>query len=222
MSFYPDGQPRIPNQIPVPGTPSAPTPADAARARSRAFIRMAVINGVVLGVAVLVGFVWQQPSPESGVWVVIGAALLTGLHSVVVVMRLAQGQRATTRQVPLGAERAVADAPVDGVEDAMVHDAVTDRTAGATTGGAFALQVEDVFTITGRGTVVTGRVSHGEVRTGQSATLLREGRAVAHVRVSGIEAFRKRRTTASAGDSVGLLLSGVTRDEVARGDVLTA
>ena len=92
--------------------------------------------------------------------------------------------------------------------------------AGA--GSSFTLQIEDVFTITGRGTVVTGRVARGEVRTGQTVALLREGHLLAHVRVDGIEAFREQRTTASAGDLVGLVLSGVTRADLARGDVVTA
>lgn len=229
MSFYPDGQPHIPNQLPVPGSQPVPTEAEAetARARSRAFLRMAVINGVALGVAVVVGIVLELPSREAGIWVVVGAALLTAAHSVVVVMGVARGQGQgrgagpyrSTAGVTAWPSPAVTDAPTDAITDAVVTDAIV---VDGVPGALFALQIEDVFTITGRGTVVTGRVSRGEVRTGQRVTLLREGQLLAHSQVAGIEAFREQRTTASTGDLVGLLLAGVTRQDLERGDVVVA
>ena len=232
MSFYPDGQPHIPNQLPVPGSQPVQTEAETARARSRAFLRMAVINGVALGVAVVVGIVLELPSREAGIWVVVGAALLTAAHSVVVVMGVARGQGQgrgagpyrSTAGVTAWPSPAVTDAPTDAITDAVVTDAVvTDAIVDDGVPGAlFALQIEDVFTITGRGTVVTGRVSRGEVRTGQRVTLLREGQLLAHSQVAGIEAFREQRTTASTGDLVGLLLAGVTRQDLERGDVVVA
>ena len=82
----------------------------------------------------------------------------------------------------------------------------------------FALTIEDVFTITGRGTVVTGRVAAGTVTKGMTVTLTRAGRTLATPQVTGVEMFRKVTDTASTGDAVGLLLAGVTKDEVARGD----
>lgn len=219
MSFYPDGQPRIPNQIPVPGTRPDTAADDAGRARSRTLLRMAVINGSVLIVAVLVGIVLELPSPDSGIWVVVGAALLTGVHSVVVMMRLGRGQGAAPHRFAAGPTTGVRDAPSDAVTDAPVTDAIV---TDAAPGSSFTFQIEDVFTITGRGTVVTGRVSRGEIRTGQSVSLLRAGHLLAHSQVVGIEAFREQRTTASAGDLVGLLLAGVTRQDLARGDVVAA
>jgi translation elongation factor EF-Tu-like GTPase len=82
--------------------------------------------------------------------------------------------------------------------------------------------VEDVFTITGRGTVVTGRVGSGQLRTGQRVVVQRGAQTLAEVEVTGIEMFRKTTDVASAGDNVGLLLAGVSRSDVQRGDVLTA
>ena len=86
----------------------------------------------------------------------------------------------------------------------------------------FELTVEDVFSISGRGTVVTGRVSRGELSQGDRVLIrCRDGR-VQESRVGGIEAFRKTMKTARAGEIVGVLLQGVTKDQVGRGDTLTA
>lgn len=86
----------------------------------------------------------------------------------------------------------------------------------------FELTVEDVFSISGRGTVVTGRVSRGELSRGDRVLIrCRDGR-VQESRVGGIEAFRKTMKTARAGEIVGVLLQGVTKDQVGRGDTLTA
>ena len=86
----------------------------------------------------------------------------------------------------------------------------------------FELTVEDVFSISGRGTVVTGRVSRGEISQGDRVLIrCRDGR-VQESRVGGIEAFRKTMKTARAGEIVGVLLQGVTKDQVGRGDTLTA
>ena len=86
----------------------------------------------------------------------------------------------------------------------------------------FELTVEDVFSISGRGTVVTGRVSRGELSQGDRVLIrCRDGR-VQESRVGGIEAFRKTMKTARAGEIVGVLLQGVTKDQVGRGDTFTA
>jgi translation elongation factor EF-Tu-like GTPase len=87
--------------------------------------------------------------------------------------------------------------------------------------GSFGMTVEDVFSITGRGTVVTGRVQAGTVSTGEQVLLSRAGQPLLQVEVTGVEMFRKIVTTAKAGDNVGLLLRGVKRDQVIRGDVLS-
>ena len=87
--------------------------------------------------------------------------------------------------------------------------------------GAFGLTVEDVFSITGRGTVVTGRVMAGTVTVGEQVLHSRAGQPLAQVEVTGIEMFRKTVTTAKPGDNVGLLLRGLQRDQVLKGDVLS-
>jgi translation elongation factor EF-Tu-like GTPase len=87
--------------------------------------------------------------------------------------------------------------------------------------GAFELTVEDVFSITGRGTIVTGRVIAGTVAVGDQVLLSRAGTPLLQTEVTGIEMFRKTVTIANAGDNVGLLLRDVERDQVVRGDVLS-
>ena len=83
------------------------------------------------------------------------------------------------------------------------------------------MPVEDVFTITGRGTVVTGRVEQGRIKTGEPVEIvgIRETRDTV---VTGVEMFRKILDDGQAGDNVGLLLRGIERDEVARGQVIAA
>jgi elongation factor Tu len=83
----------------------------------------------------------------------------------------------------------------------------------------FQMPVEDVFTITGRGTVATGRVEQGRIKVGDEVSLVGFGADKKTV-VTGVEMFRKLLDEAQAGDNVGLLLRGVDKDEVARGMVL--
>lgn len=87
--------------------------------------------------------------------------------------------------------------------------------------GSFRMAVDDVFSITGRGTVVTGQVESGSVRVGMTLELVREGQPVASTPVTGLEMFRKVVDQATAGENVGLLLAGLRREDVQRGDVLT-
>lgn len=84
----------------------------------------------------------------------------------------------------------------------------------------FRMTVEDVFSITGRGTVVTGRVESGSVALGDIVRLGRMDGSGRDVAVAGIEMFRKMMDRAKQGDNVGLLLRDVERNGVGRGDVL--
>ncbi|CAN5500607.1 hypothetical protein BH10ACT7_BH10ACT7_21380 [soil metagenome] len=84
--------------------------------------------------------------------------------------------------------------------------------ASATT-GTFRMPVEDVFSITGRGTVVTGTVAEGSVRVGDEVTV-----GAHRTRVTGVEKFREIVTDAGVGEHVGLLLEGLSRDMIVRGD----
>ena len=83
----------------------------------------------------------------------------------------------------------------------------------------FLLAIEDVLTITGRGTVVTGRVERGTVKMGEAVEIVGIKETKSTV-ITGIEMFRKQLDVAQAGDNAGILLRGVSRDEVVRGQVL--
>ena len=83
----------------------------------------------------------------------------------------------------------------------------------------FLMPVEDVFTITGRGTVATGRVERGTVKVGDTVEIVGMGSKLQTV-ITGVEMFRKMLDSAVAGDNVGLLLRGVQRTEIERGQVL--
>ena len=109
------------------------------------------------------------------------------------------------------AEQSIRDliAAVDSYIDAPVRD--TDK--------PFLMSIEDVFTISGRGTVVTGRVERGQLNLNDEVEIvgLRDTKKTV---VTGIEMFRKSLDYAQAGDNAGVLLRGIARDEVERGQVL--
>jgi elongation factor Tu len=83
----------------------------------------------------------------------------------------------------------------------------------------FLMPIEDVFTITGRGTVVTGRVERGSVKVGDTVEIVGIKDTQTSV-VTGVEMFRKLLDYAEAGDNIGVLLRGINRDQVQRGQVL--
>jgi elongation factor Tu len=83
----------------------------------------------------------------------------------------------------------------------------------------FLMPVEDVFSITGRGTVATGRIERGKVKVGEEVQLIGFG-ADKKVVVTGVEMFRKLLDEGTAGDNVGLLLRGIEKNEIERGMVL--
>ena len=84
----------------------------------------------------------------------------------------------------------------------------------------FLMPVEDVFTITGRGTVATGRVERGTVKVGDEVQIIGLNDEIKKTVVTGVEMFRKILDQAEAGDNIGVLLRGVDRKEIERGQVL--
>ena len=98
---------------------------------------------------------------------------------------------------------------------ATIHDCIF-----APSAGDFRLTVDDVFMITGRGVVVTGRVETGVARVGQPVSVVRNGAVVVSTKVTGIEKFRAVTETATVGENVGLLLDVKSRDQVMSGDLI--
>jgi translation elongation factor EF-Tu-like GTPase len=109
----------------------------------------------------------------------------------------------------------------DDSMDAQVLLAKANAAQPVSPAGPFRMPVEDVFSIQGRGTVVTGKIEAGSVTKGDTIRLTRTDGSEREVRVDGVEMFRKVVDTASAGDTVGLLLRDLRRDDIARGDVLS-
>jgi elongation factor Tu len=85
---------------------------------------------------------------------------------------------------------------------------------------AFLMPVEDVFSITGRGTVATGRIETGVIKTSEEVEVIGLGAEKKKTVVTGVEMFRKILDYGEAGDNVGLLLRGVNKDEIKRGMVI--
>lgn len=86
----------------------------------------------------------------------------------------------------------------------------------------FLLSVEDVFSITGRGTVATGRLERGVIKVGDPAEIVGLAPKVHKTVITGVEMFRKTMEQAEAGDNIGLLLRGIDKNEVRRGQVVAA
>ena len=84
----------------------------------------------------------------------------------------------------------------------------------------FLMPIEDVFSITGRGTVATGRIETGIINTGDPVDIIGMGAEKLKSTVTGVEMFRKILDTGEAGDNVGLLLRGIDKDEIRRGMVI--
>ncbi|KGA98318.1 elongation factor Tu [Alkalihalobacillus alcalophilus ATCC 27647 = CGMCC 1.3604] len=84
----------------------------------------------------------------------------------------------------------------------------------------FMMPVEDVFSITGRGTVATGRVERGQLNVGDVIDIIGLAEEKSSTTVTGVEMFRKLLDYAEAGDNIGALLRGVSRDDIQRGQVL--
>jgi elongation factor Tu len=85
----------------------------------------------------------------------------------------------------------------------------------------FLMPVEDVFSITGRGTVATGRIETGIIKTGEEIEIIGLGAQGKKSVVTGVEMFRKILDEGQAGDNVGLLLRGIDKDEIKRGMVIS-
>ncbi|MBF0478702.1 MAG: elongation factor Tu [Candidatus Omnitrophica bacterium] len=86
----------------------------------------------------------------------------------------------------------------------------------------FLMAVEDVFSISGRGTVATGRIERGKIHVGEEVEIVGLSKTVGKTVVTGVEMFRKEMDEGQAGDNVGLLLRGVSKDDIQRGQVLAA
>lgn len=86
----------------------------------------------------------------------------------------------------------------------------------------FLMAVEDVFSISGRGTVATGRIERGKVKVSEEVDIVGMNDAIAKTVVTGVEMFRKELDEGQAGDNVGLLLRGVDKSAIERGQVLAA
>lgn len=99
-------------------------------------------------------------------------------------------------------------------------DVLRAQAAAAAPAGPFRLTVVDVFSITGRGTVVTGVVEAGSLAVGSAVDVVRDGAPVVSTEVTGIEKFRATLEVAGPGENVGLLLRGVERSQVQPGDVV--
>jgi len=86
----------------------------------------------------------------------------------------------------------------------------------------FLMPVEDVFSIQGRGTVATGRIETGSIKTGDDLELLGLGSAIQKTSCTGVEMFKKSMDYGQAGDNVGILLRGLKREDVKRGQIIAA
>lgn len=118
-----------------------------------------------------------------------------------------------------GARGAQAEPGASAVQTSPGEAAAPPRAEGSP--GPFAFEVEDLFTITGRGTVATGRISRGSISVGDEVSFVSAKGDRVKLRVTGIEAFRKIVQVANEGDTVGLLFGKTAaKDVLVRGVIL--
>ena len=96
----------------------------------------------------------------------------------------------------------------------------TSRLRSVTIDKPFLMPIEDIFSITGRGTVVTGRIDRGKILVGDNVDIVGISDKIQKTVVTGVEMFRKLLDEGQAGDNVGLLLRGITKEDVERGQVV--
>jgi hypothetical protein len=127
-------------------------------------------------------------------------------------------------EVPSGDAREPAYASSSGNPPTAVSRPITDEKPEPPTEsvGAFYMPVEDVFVVTGRGTIATGQIQGGSVKNGDTAYIIKNGGQTIQTKIMSIEAFGKKGDTAGIGDNAGLLLRGIARNDVAKGDVISA
>ncbi len=119
--------------------------------------------------------------------------------------------------------RKTADGPLAGIEAYTPQaSASPNADTGTVSSADFRMTVQDVFSITGRGTVATGQIEQGQVRVGDALDVVAADGTVTPTTCTGVEMFRKQLKTATAGDNVGLLLKDLSRDQIASGAVLQA
>ena len=102
------------------------------------------------------------------------------------------------------------------MKDIIKEPPVNDNNINKNVGGNFHMTIQDVFTIAGCGTVVTGTIDSGEVHVGDTVTIC----GTRTTEVLGVEMFRKSLDFAKAGDACGLLLKDISKDEIHNGDYL--
>jgi elongation factor Tu len=124
------------------------------------------------------------------------------------------GRKRDDRSVEVLLEEANAASPTGAAT------AAAEPPVGPTGDGSFRMPVEDIFSITGRGTVVTGRVESGTVRVGMEVNVVRDGGVATTTTVTGVEMFRKVLDSATTGDNVGLLLEGLGKEQLRAGDLI--
>jgi len=104
----------------------------------------------------------------------------------------------------------------------LICGSVTIANAEQTTTADFRMPVVDVFSITGRGVVLTGRIESGKVSVGDTICLSTKKTGDREVKVTGIELFRKVLESAKTGDTVGIMVEGIGKKDAAKGDELLA
>jgi len=107
-------------------------------------------------------------------------------------------------------------------KDDIIKDPVTPSTREPDVDGAGFMVVEDVFSIKGRGTIVTGRIEEGSFHIGDAVAIRKADGTVIDTKILAIEAFHKSIDMAIAGDNVGLLLEDVDRNQIEYGDEISS
>lgn len=165
----------------------------------------------------------QTPPPKKGnkVLVIIALLIVVGIVAAVLYFNNQDKKEPTNNETPNNSE-------VENNNEQNNEQQNNNSTGSVEEGtnttydenGAFLFSIEDVFTITGRGTVVTGNVQRGKLKIGDTVQIVGLSEEILTTEVTGIEMFREQKDEATVGDNAGIVLKDITREQVQRGQVL--
>lgn len=169
----------------------------------------------------------QQPSPtqppkkENKGLVIIALIIVVGIVSAVVYFNNQDKKEPTNNETPNNSEVENNNNQNNEQQNNSSTGSVDEGTNTTyDENGALLFSIEDVFTITGRGTVVTGNVQRGKLKVGDTVQIIGLSEEILTTEVTGIEIFIEQKDEATVGDNAGIVLKDITREQVQRGQVL--
>lgn len=162
----------------------------------------------------------QPPKKNNKGLVIVALLIVVGIVAAVLCFNNQDKKETTNNEIPNNSEVENSNQNNEQQNNSSTGSVEEGTNTTYDENGAFLFSIEDVFTITGRGTVVTGTVERGKLNVGDTVQIIGLSEEILTAEVTGIEMFRSQKDEATVGDNVGILLKDITREQVQRGQVL--